>query len=55
MKEFRVTKREVIISYAYIKADNWEEAEDKAHFDDNIEWETNDHYYPDYDVEEVEE
>lgn len=54
MKEFKVTRREVIISYTYIKAENWEEAEDKAHLDlidDDFEY---CHGVTEYDAEEVE-
>ena len=53
MKEFRVTRRDVTISYTYIKAENWEEAEDKAYQGDIDDFEYC-HGVTEYDAEEVE-
>ena len=54
MKEFRVTRKDITISYTYIKADNWVDAEEKAHLeltDDDFEY---CHGETEYDTEEVE-
>ena len=33
MKEYRVVRKQTIISYAYIEADNWEDAEAIAEYE----------------------
>ena len=56
MATFKVRKRLVYTYEAEIEAEDWEEAEEKARYNDNVEWEdVTDYNYPndDFDTEEV--
>lgn len=52
MPMFRVVKTEYIMSEAYIEAKDWEDAEDKAKYADEVEWEELSEIEPDYDIDE---
>jgi len=53
MKEFKVTRKDITISYTYIMAENWEEAEEKA-YAGNIDDFEYCHGTTDFETEEVE-
>lgn len=55
MKEFEVRKTITLEYVAYVEAEDWEDAEEKARYDDNVEWEdrTNDGYNEEYEVDEI--
>ena len=58
MKLFKVTKTPPVQKYvAYIRAEDWEQAEERAKYDDSIEWEERywDWCEEEYEAEEVEE
>ena len=52
MKEFRVVKTTLEVSYAYVMAKDWEDAEDKIDFIEEFELA---HGEDKFDVEEVEQ
>lgn len=58
MKLFKVVRTLPVQQYlAYVKANDWEEAEGKARYDDSIEWEDINYSdgYDDYEAEEIED
>ena len=58
MARFKVTKKLTYTYEAYVEAEDWEEAEEKARYDGaDVEWEDVTNYYDDgeFDVEEEEE
>ena len=58
MKLFKVVRTLPVQQYlAYVKANDWEEAEEKARYDDSIEWEDINYSegYDDYEAEEIED
>ena len=57
MAIFKVRKSFTQVHEAYIEAEDWEEAEEKARYDDSIEWEDHTDYYcdPDFDIDEEDE
>ena len=38
LKEFKLTKVVTVSYESYVMAENWEDAEEKAHYDDSIKW-----------------
>lgn len=55
MKEYRVRKVLTYTYEAYVEAEDWEDAEEKARYDDDIEWEDTTDYSCDEDIEVVDE
>lgn len=53
LKEFKITKVVTTSYESYVMAKDWEDAEDKAHYDNSIEWNVNNEH-DSVDVEEVE-
>lgn len=38
LKEFKLTKVVTVSYESYVMAENWEDAEEKGHYDDSIKW-----------------
>ena len=41
LKEYKITKVVTVSYESYVMAEDWEDAEEKAHYDDSIEWVVN--------------